>query len=128
MLSQDEFTTLYSQYQDWYSSQSSQTDAYEFEKSFDAFLHRLGKDIFEQTVSAPAETSARSKKKSSANMANTLDKHHQRIIEVIKSKIRNTVLEGFNAKVQTMKKKVRGYKKVNNFIPLVKLHCQKQLT
>lgn len=68
MLSQEEFTALYSPYQDRYSSQETQTDAYEFEKSFDAFLSSLGKDIFKQTVSAPVDMNTRAKKKSSANM------------------------------------------------------------
>ena len=50
------------------------------------------------------------KKKALTTLANTLDKHHQKIIEVIDSKITNAILEGFNAKVQTMKKKQEDIK------------------
>jgi len=46
-------------------------------------------------------------KKVHTKLANTFDKDHQRIIEVLESKITNAILEGFNAKVQTMKKSKR---------------------
>jgi len=68
------------------------------------------------------------KKKALTTLANTRDKHHQKIVEVIDSKITNAILEGFNAKIQIMKKKARGYKKVENLILMVKLHCNKTPT
>lgn len=61
-------------------------------------------------------------------LAKTLDKHHQRIINVIDSKINTAPLEGFNSKVQTLKRKARGYKHFNNLITIVKLHCAKKPT
>ena len=68
------------------------------------------------------------KKKTLTTLAKTLDKHHQRIINVIDTKITNAVLEGFNSKIQTLKRKARGYKKTENLILMVKLHCAKQPT
>lgn len=65
------------------------------------------------------------KKKALTTLANSLDKHHQRIINVIDSKITNAILEGFNSKVQTLKRKARGYKDTENLMLMVKLHCAK---
>lgn len=65
------------------------------------------------------------KKKALTTLANSLDKHHQRIINVIDSKITNAILEGFNSKVQTLKRKARGYKDVENLMLMVKLYCAK---
>jgi transposase len=65
------------------------------------------------------------KKKVLTTLANTLDKHHQGIINVIDTKITNAILEGFNSKVQTLKRKARGYKKHDTLILMVKLHCAK---
>ena len=44
------------------------------------------------------------------------DKHHQRIINVIDTKITNAILEGFNSKIQTLKRKARGYKDFDTLI------------
>ena len=63
------------------------------------------------------------KKKVLTTLANTLDKHHQRIINVIDSKITNAILEGFNSKIQTLKRKARGYKDAQNLMLMVWLHC-----
>ena len=71
-----------------------------------------------------ADTMRSFKKKVLTTLANSLDKHHQRIINVIDSNITNAILEGFNSKVQTLKRKARGYKKPENLITMVKLHCQ----
>ena len=65
------------------------------------------------------------KKKVLTTLANTLDKHHQRIIHVIESQINNAILEGFNSKIQNMKRKARGYKDVENLILMIRLHCAK---
>lgn len=68
------------------------------------------------------------KKKALTTLANSLDKHHRRIINVVETKITNAILEGFNSKIQTLKRKARGYKDVNNLILMVRLHCAKQPT
>lgn len=65
------------------------------------------------------------KKKVLTTLAKTLDKHHHRIINVIDTKITNAVLEGFNSKVQILKRKARGYKNAENLMLMVKLHCAK---
>ena len=68
------------------------------------------------------------KKKALTTLAKSLDKHHQRIINVIDTKITNAILEGFNAKLQILKEKVRGYKDANNLMIMIKLYCAKQPT
>lgn len=72
-----------------------------------------------------ADTMRTFKKKVLTTLANTLDKHHQRIINVIDTKITNAILEGFNSKIQTLKRKARGYKDFETLIMMVKLHCAK---
>lgn len=56
-------------------------------------------------------------------LANTLNKHHQKIINVVESKVTNAALEGFNSKIQTLKRKARGYKDVEKLMMIVRLHC-----
>lgn len=68
------------------------------------------------------------KKKALTTLANTLDKHHQKIINVIESKITNAILEGFNSKIQTLKRKARGYKDFDTLMMMVKLCCEKRPT
>lgn len=63
MLSQEDFTKLYTEYKKWAEDASNQTDGYTYEKSFDEFIHRLGKQLFEQTVSAGENVPERQKKK-----------------------------------------------------------------
>ncbi|MEN0047034.1 MAG: transposase, partial [Bacteroidota bacterium] len=65
------------------------------------------------------------KKKVLTTLANTLDQHHQCIINVIESEITNAILEGFNSKIQTLKRKARGYKDFDTLILLVRIHCTK---
>ena len=72
-----------------------------------------------------ADTMRTFKKKALTTLANTLDRHHQRIINVIDSKITNAILEGFNSKIQTLKRKARGYKDFDTLMMMVKLHCVK---
>ncbi|MFK7947250.1 MAG: transposase [Saprospiraceae bacterium] len=50
-----------------------------------------------------ADTMRTFKKKTLTTLANTLNKHHKRIINVIDSEITNAILEGFNSKIQTLK-------------------------
>lgn len=63
------------------------------------------------------------KNKKMLTLAKTLNKHFDRIINVLKSGIDNAISEGFNNKVQIMKRVARGYKKFENFIQMIKLHC-----
>lgn len=63
------------------------------------------------------------KKRAATTLANSFDKHHQRIINVIETKITNALLEGFNSKVQTLKRKARGYRDVENLKLMIRLHC-----
>jgi len=72
-----------------------------------------------------ADTMRSFKKKALTTLANSLDKHHQRIINVIDSEITNAILEGFNSKIQTLKRKARGYKDPENLMLMVKIHCAK---
>jgi len=63
------------------------------------------------------------KDKKIQTLANTLDKHFDRIINVLKSGMDNAISEAFNNKVQIMKRVARGYKKFEQYIQMIKLHC-----
>lgn len=56
-------------------------------------------------------------------LANTLNTHFKGIANVLKSGMDNAASEGFNTKVQTMKRVARGYKKFETYIQMIKLHC-----
>lgn len=50
---------------------------------------------------------------------NTLKSHWSGIVNFIKSRISNGVLEGINSKIQLAKKRARGYRNINNFINMI---------
>lgn len=101
---------------------------YELKNDFKLLWTQIDKMEASAFLSFWADTMRTFKKKALTTLANTLDKHHQRIINVIDTKITNAVLEGFNSKVQTLKRKARGYKYAENLMLMVKLHCGKQPT
>jgi transposase len=63
------------------------------------------------------------KNKKMLTLVKTLNKHFDRIINVLKSGMDNAISEGFNNKVQIMKRVARGYKNFENYIQMIKLHC-----
>lgn len=52
-------------------------------------------------------------------VSNTIKAHWSGIVNYIKSRINNGILEGINAKIQLAKKRARGYRKTSNFINMV---------
>ena len=58
-------------------------------------------------------------------VAHFIDRHWQGIIHYIQSRINNGILEGLNSIVQTIKRKARGFRNVNNFITAIYLKCGK---
>lgn len=63
------------------------------------------------------------KDKKMITLSETLSKHFNRIINVLKSGMDNSISEAFNNNVQIMKRVARGYKKFENYIQMIKLHC-----
>jgi len=55
----------------------------------------------------------------------TIKAHWSGIINYIKSKINNGILEGINSKIQLAKKRARGYRNMNNFINMIYFICGK---
>ncbi len=51
--------------------------------------------------------------------ANTLKNHWDGILNYVKSKISNGILEGINSKVQLAKRRARGYRNIDNFISMI---------
>lgn len=96
---------------------------YELKNDFKILWKQTDKFEASAFLSYWADTMRTFKKKVLTTLANTLDRHHQRIINVIESKITNAILEGFNSKVQTLKRKARGYKEFDTLMIVVKLHC-----
>lgn len=96
---------------------------YELKNDFKILWEQTDKLEASAFLSYWADTMRSFKKKTLTTLANTLDKHHQRIINVIDTKITNAILEGFNSKIQTLKRKARGYKDAQNLMLMVRLHC-----
>lgn len=63
------------------------------------------------------------KEKKIITLANTLTKHFDNIVNVLKRNMDNAISEAFNNNVQVMKRVARGYKKFENYIQMIKVHC-----
>ena len=98
---------------------------YELKNDFKILWEQTDKLEASAFLSYWADTMRTFKKKVLTTLANTLDKHHQRIINVIDTKVTNAILEGFNSKIQTLKRKARGYKDFDTLMMMVRLHCAK---
>jgi len=101
---------------------------YEMKNAFKLLWEQPDKINASAFLSFWTETMRTFKKRALTTLAKTLDKHHQRIINVIDTEITNAILEGFNSKIQTMKRKARGYKNVENLMTMIRLYCAKQPT
>jgi len=51
--------------------------------------------------------------------AKTIKSHWAGIVNYIKSKLTNGILEGINSKIQLAKKRARGYRNIDNFITMI---------
>lgn len=58
-------------------------------------------------------------------VANTIKAHWSGIVNYIRSKVNNGILEGLNSKIQLAKKRARGYRNINNFINMIYFICGK---
>jgi transposase len=58
-------------------------------------------------------------------VSKTIKNHWRGIVNYIKSKINNGILEGINSKVQLAKKRARGYRNIKNFINMIYLVSSK---
>ena len=61
--------------------------------------------------------------KAMRRVATTLARHFAGIVAYFESGVTNALLEGFNSKVQTMKRTARGYRKTENLIRMIHIHC-----
>jgi transposase len=53
--------------------------------------------------------------------ARTIKAHWSGVLNYIKSKLNNGILEGINSKIQLAKKRARGYRNIDNFISMIYL-------
>ena len=70
MVTKEEFSKLYEQFSEWQKSQEGQTDGYEYERSFETFVHQLNTTLFKMATNVDERdktVSERSKKKSKRN-------------------------------------------------------------
>lgn len=65
------------------------------------------------------------KMKATTTLAKTFEKCFEGVIQFFESGLSNGILEGFNSKVQTMKRNARGYRHTENFITMIWWHCAK---
>jgi transposase len=67
----------------------------------------------------------RSRLKPMIKTAHCIESHWAGIVQYIESRINNGILEGINSVIQTVKRKARGFRNVNNFITAIYLKCSK---
>jgi hypothetical protein len=61
MLSKDQFLALmYPKYEAWATAQSTSTDGFEYEETFEAMLHDLGHELLQGTASSDTDGMAKS--------------------------------------------------------------------
>ena len=58
-------------------------------------------------------------------VVNMIKAHWSGIINYIKSRLNNGILEGINSKIQLAKKRARGYRNIENFINMIYYTCGK---
>jgi len=59
------------------------------------------------------------------DVARTIRRHWRGIVNYIKSRISNGILEGINSKIQLAKRRARGFRNTNNFINMIYFICGK---
>lgn len=59
------------------------------------------------------------------NLAKTLKRHQSGILNILKSRISNGIVEAINGKIQMLKRTARGYRNIDNFISMIYLRCGK---
>lgn len=58
-------------------------------------------------------------------LAKSLKRHESGILNLVKSRISNGVVEAINGKIQVLKRSARGYSNIDNFITMIYLRCGK---
>jgi transposase len=58
-------------------------------------------------------------------LAKALKRHQSGILNIVKSRISNGIVEAINGKIQMLKRSGRGYPNIDNFITMVYLRCGK---
>ena len=99
--------------------------AYEMKNSFKKLWEQPGKEQAGAYLSYWADFARTLKKKSMTSLANTLDKHYEGIIQYFESGLTNATLEGFNSKIQAMKRNARGYRDTETLLLMIRWHCAK---
>ncbi len=100
-------------------------EAYELKELFNIVWNLDNKQEAEGFIDWWNERAKASSIKPMVKLAKTIERHKQGILNYISSKITNGVLEGINSKIQVMKRRARGYKKVQNFINMIYFTCGK---
>lgn len=99
--------------------------AYEMKNNFKILWEQPCKEQAGAYLSYWADFARTLKKKSMTVLANTLDKHYQGIVQYFESGLTNATLEGFNSKIQAMKRSARGYRDTKTLLLMIRWHCAK---
>lgn len=69
------------------------------------------------------EFGERFKSRKLKSLGKTLNKHFDGILNAVKNGADNGFAEGMHSKIQTMKRKARGYKTFKRFVQMIRIHC-----
>ncbi len=100
-------------------------EGYRLKQLFSDFWELKNREEAESYLAFWCDIAEDSKIQSFMKVAKTIKAHWSGIINYIKSRINNGILEGLNSKIQLAKKRARGYANTNNFINMIYFICGK---
>ncbi|MEM9887681.1 MAG: transposase [Bacteroidota bacterium] len=113
----DELLSLLPQLEQFHNHKNKFSELWEYENP------EQGAAFLAFWIGRVEEMGQQFKNKKMLTLAQTLTKHFDRIINVLKSGMDNAISEAFNNNVQIMKRVARGYKKFEYYIQMIKVHC-----
>lgn len=94
-------------------------EGYRLKQMFNDFWEIKDPDEAEGYLAYWCDLARESKIQPFIKAVETIQNHWRGIVNYIKSKINNGILEGLNSKIQLAKKRARGYRNIDNFINMI---------
>lgn len=100
-------------------------EAYRLKLLFDDFWEMKNEEESHGFLAYWCDLAKQSKIQLMIKFANTVNAHWTGIVNYLKSKVTNGILEGTNSKIQLAKRRARGYRNSTNFINIIYFLCGK---
>lgn len=93
--------------------------AYQLKELFKDFWNLSNHEEASSYLAYWCDIAEESKLEPFISVVDTIKRHWTGIVNYIKSKLNNGILEGINSKIQLAKKRARGFRNTNNFINMI---------